>query len=134
MKKVTVNIELTKGNFVAYIDNLPGCIATGDTPEAIEASMREAVELHVELSKEAGAKVPVVFQKEYELIFKYEPKALFAQYAGIITPAAMERLTGISRKQLSHYATGLKSPRADQRKKITSGLHKLGRELSRIEL
>jgi len=33
-----------------------------------------------------------------------------------------------------HYASGLKKPRVEQRKKITEGLHKLAKELLAIEL
>ena len=43
--------------------------------------------------------------------------------------AAISRATGINQRQLSHYATGLKTPRPKQRQRIVEGLHKIGREL-----
>jgi len=43
-------------------------------------------------------------------------------------------MTGINQKQLHHYASGLKKPRQEQRKKIETALHKLGEELLAIEL
>lgn len=134
MKKIIVNVELGKGNFGAYIESAPGIVATGNTPETIEKNITEAIESHVETLKELGMKVPSIFLGKYELVFKYEPMALLSQYSGVLTPSAMERITGINRKQMSHYATGLKKPREDQKKKITTGLHKLGQELLRLEL
>jgi len=40
----------------------------------------------------------------------------------------------LNEKQLNHYASGLKKPRAAQAKKIENALHKLGGELLAIEL
>ena len=34
-------------NYSAYAPDLPGVVATGDTLEAAEAAMREAVEFHI---------------------------------------------------------------------------------------
>jgi len=40
----------------------------------------------------------------------------------------------LGKKVLSHYATGLKKPRPNQRKKIEEALHSLGNELLALEL
>jgi hypothetical protein len=55
-------------------------------------------------------------------------------YKGIFTNASLERLTGIKQKQIQHYATGLKKPRASQKIKIQNSLHQLASELMSIEL
>jgi hypothetical protein len=47
---------------------------------------------------------------------------------------AFERLTGINRKQVQHYSSGLKHPRLAQRKKIQTALHNLGTELLAVQL
>ncbi len=133
-KTIVVTVELGSKNYSAYIEDLPGCIATGSTVSELETNMREAVSEHIALCTELGEKVPAVFKGKYDLAFKYEPMALLNQYTGIFTWAAMERITGISKKQFSHYATGHKTPRPAQRKKITDGLHRLGRELLQVEL
>jgi hypothetical protein len=96
--------------------------------------MREAIEAHIELTQEYKEKVPKIFLGKYELVFKYEPSALLSQYAGIFTKAALERITGINQRQLWHYASGEKIPRAKQRERIEAGLHKLGKELLSIAL
>ena len=46
---------------------------------------------------------------------------------GVITPAALERLSGIHRKQLWNYLHGRSKPREQQ---IEKALHSLGAELT----
>ena len=45
---VRVVIEYAGENYGAYSPDLPGCVATGDTREEVEANMREAIEFHLE--------------------------------------------------------------------------------------
>lgn len=40
-------IENAGSNFSAYVPDLPGCVATGDTPADAERSIVEAIELHL---------------------------------------------------------------------------------------
>lgn len=134
MKKVIVTVEQGKKNFAAYIDSLPGCTTTGRTIEELERNMREAIEVHIELTQKYKEKVPKVFLGKYQLIFKYEPKALLYQFSTTFTKAALERITGVNQRQLWHYASGEKKPREAQKKRIELGLHKLGKELLSIEL
>lgn len=42
----------------AYLPDLPGCTAAGDTREEIEENAREAVALHVELLRSTGRTAP----------------------------------------------------------------------------
>ncbi len=35
-------------NYSAYVPDLPGVVATGDTLEEAETAMREAIEFHIE--------------------------------------------------------------------------------------
>ena len=53
-----VVIEETENGFGAYVPDLPGCIAAGDTREETEALIREAVSHHVEMLREHGDPVP----------------------------------------------------------------------------
>ena len=46
------------GTFSAYIPDLPGCIATGDTPEEVRQLITEAVKLHLESLRAHGEPVP----------------------------------------------------------------------------
>ena len=57
--KYAIVIEKAKGNFSAYVPDLPGCIATGDSIEEVEQQIREALQFHIEGVREDGAEVPV---------------------------------------------------------------------------
>jgi len=46
MVKYTIIIEKAEGNYSAYCPDLPGCIATGFTPEETIQRMKEAVKFH----------------------------------------------------------------------------------------
>jgi predicted RNase H-like HicB family nuclease len=56
--RYAVVIERAAGNYSAYVPDLPGCVATGDTVAAIEAEIREAIRFHIEGLKADGAEVP----------------------------------------------------------------------------
>jgi predicted RNase H-like HicB family nuclease len=56
--RYAVVIERADGNYSAYVPDLPGCVATGSTPEATKVEIREAIEFHLEGLRSAGLPVP----------------------------------------------------------------------------
>ncbi|HLN29396.1 MAG TPA: type II toxin-antitoxin system HicB family antitoxin [Gemmataceae bacterium] len=58
MIEYTVIYEWGKGNWSAYVPDLPGCIATGKTRKQIEKRIREAIEFHIEGLHARGEKIP----------------------------------------------------------------------------
>ena len=70
MKKTKVRyaivIEKAQSNYAAYVPDLPGCVATGQTREETEQQIREAIELHLRGMREDGLPIPeAVSQVEY---------------------------------------------------------------------
>jgi len=61
--RYAVVIEKADRNFSAYIPDLPGCIATGDTPEEVEQLILEAAQFHIEGLREDGIPVPEPMSK-----------------------------------------------------------------------
>lgn len=51
-------IEKDVSNYAAYVPDLPGCIATGDTLEETEQNIREAITFHLEGLREEGLPIP----------------------------------------------------------------------------
>jgi predicted RNase H-like HicB family nuclease len=51
-------IEKDVSNYAAYVPDLPGCIATGDTLEETEQNIREAIMFHLEGLREEGLPIP----------------------------------------------------------------------------
>lgn len=134
MEKITVTVEMGSTNYAAYLELLPGCVATGSTFEELQLNMKEAVDLHLETSREFGDDLPEPFLTDYELIFKFDARSLLQHYRGIFTNSALERLTGINQRQLQRYASGESKPRPDQTARITKALHSIGKELLVVEL
>jgi predicted RNase H-like HicB family nuclease len=56
--RYAVVIEKAAKNYSAYVPDLPGCVATGPTVEAVEAQIREAIRFHIEGLEEDGLPVP----------------------------------------------------------------------------
>jgi predicted RNase H-like HicB family nuclease len=56
--RYAVVIEKAGDNYSAYVPDLPGCVATGDTVEKIKAEIRDAIRFHIEGLKEDGLEIP----------------------------------------------------------------------------
>lgn len=56
--RYAVVIEKGKGNYSAYVPDLPGCVAVGDTIEEIEREIQEAIEFHLEGMRADGLPIP----------------------------------------------------------------------------
>lgn len=53
-----VIIEESENSYGAYVPDLPGCVAVGDTREEVLTLIQEAMVLHLELLREDGLPVP----------------------------------------------------------------------------
>ncbi len=51
-------VEEGPTSFGAYVPDLPGCIAAGESREEVSRLIREAIEFHLEGLKEEGQPVP----------------------------------------------------------------------------
>ena len=56
--RYAVVIEKADANYSAYVPDLPGCIATGETVAAVESEIREAIRFHIEGLQADGTVVP----------------------------------------------------------------------------
>ena len=58
MMEYVVILEERETSFGAYVPDLPGCVAVGETREEAMELIREAIEFHVESLRENGEPVP----------------------------------------------------------------------------
>jgi predicted RNase H-like HicB family nuclease len=58
MKRYAIVVEDAGTNMAAYVPDLPGCVATGETAAEVEDAIREAIQLHLEGLAEDGLPVP----------------------------------------------------------------------------
>ena len=56
--KYTVIIEEGDSSYGAFVPDLPGCVAAGETREEVLELIKGAIELHIEGLKEDGAVIP----------------------------------------------------------------------------
>ncbi len=58
MEYIVIIEKAEDGSFSAYVPDLPGCVACGDTLEEARALIREAVPLHVRSLRDHNEPVP----------------------------------------------------------------------------
>jgi len=56
--RYAVVIEKSETGYGAYVPDLPGCVAVGETVSETERLIREAIEFHLEGLREDGIAVP----------------------------------------------------------------------------
>lgn len=56
--RYTVIVEQGAASWGAYVPDLPGCVAAGETRDEVLRLIREAVEFHIEGLRENGEPVP----------------------------------------------------------------------------
>ena len=56
--KYAIVIEKVGQNYSAYVPDLPGCVATGDSVSEVETEISEAIRMHVDGLREDGLAVP----------------------------------------------------------------------------
>ena len=56
--KYMVVVEKSESGYGAYVPDLPGCVAAGESREEVLRLIKEAIELHIESLEESGEAVP----------------------------------------------------------------------------
>jgi predicted RNase H-like HicB family nuclease len=135
MEKVFISVSRTEKGYSASCELLPGWVVavTGDFDE-LEKEIQESVDFYVDCAKEDGETYPAVFDGAYTFEYKFDVRSLLYFYQNIFSFVALQHLTGINQKQLSHYAAGRSKPRKEQAQKIVAGLHRLAGELNRVSV
>ncbi|MDR0829721.1 MAG: CopG family transcriptional regulator [Prevotellaceae bacterium] len=134
MENLTVKIGWSGNNYSANSENpeeLNGVVlATNKTLDGVKKEFESALKFHIEGCLEDGDNLQEYIAKgDYKINYELCTSALLHSLDGILTRSAIARSTGINERQIGHYASGHRTPRPVQRKKILSGIHKIGREL-----
>ena len=53
-----VVIERGSSSYGAYVPDLPGCVAVGESQAEVEGLIRDAIEIHIEGLREHGEAIP----------------------------------------------------------------------------
>lgn len=132
MEKIKVKVDWCDKNFGAVTEDDVLCgmvIVSSRSYEGLMSELRKAVREHVESLLQDGEVLPGwLVAGEYEFDIELGIAALLRKCERFTSLAAIARASGINQQQLSHYASGLRIPRTEQRQRIVDGLHRIGRE------
>lgn len=104
-------------------------VQTAKTLEDLKKGFEEGLKFHIESCLEDGDNLAdYIVKGDYELEYYLELPALLRDAERFTTLSALSHVSGINKKQLSHYANGEKKARPDKREKIIAGLHEIGRQ------
>jgi len=135
MEKVIVNVGKTPQGYCASIDILPGWIlGTNGSFDELKKELKKSIDIYIVWAKEDAEEYPSIFNREYEFEYKFNIESLLCCYDGILSRAAISRITGINERQLGHYICGRSHPRKEQEIKIVDGFHQLGEELLSVSV
>jgi predicted RNase H-like HicB family nuclease len=123
-KKIKIIVEKTKTGFSAFSNDYP-VYTTGKTIADLINNTYEAVNLYLEDSKTQIS----VENLKFEIDFKQ-----FFQYYRVLNSKFLADKIGMNPTLLSQYVQGHKKPSETQTEKILLGIHKIGQELSEINL
>jgi predicted RNase H-like HicB family nuclease len=56
--RYAIVIERAAKNYAAYVPDLPGCVATGETRQEVQRLLREAIKVHLKGLREDGFEIP----------------------------------------------------------------------------
>ena len=134
METIQVKIGWSGKNYSCVADDkaLNGLIiVTNKTLEGLKKDFEESLQFHIEGCIRGGDKLPEWLSTgNYKIEYIFEISALLHSLDGILTCSAIARVSGINKRQIEHYATGLRMPRTVQRNRIVNAIHKISEELS----
>lgn len=132
MNKLIVNICASADSFGGFSENCEGIYAAGNSVREVKEDVLETIKI---LKEEwPKSEWPQALKEDWPIEWHYDVQSLLKYYEGVITNAALERLTGINKKQLWNYSHGVSKPRKEAKAKIENALHSLGQELLEFSL
>jgi predicted RNase H-like HicB family nuclease len=134
MKKVIINVSWDKNYGAIPANDKVVCIVTGKTLEEIKERMMFSLSRHLDSMRANGDLIPAEFVGEFELEYHLNARALLHYTDGLIPRKAIAKSANINLQQLSHYASGWRSPRPDMEQRIAEGIHRIGKQLTAISL
>jgi predicted RNase H-like HicB family nuclease len=123
-KKIIMTVEKTDTGFSAYAESHSIYTTAQSIPELINNAF-EASELYFEEDNIKLSHSDIQFEIDLQQFFQYY-KVLNAKF--------LAEKIGMNATLLSQYVQGSKKPSEKQKKKILTGIHQIGQELSSLNL
>lgn len=132
MAKIEILVDYTDNYSACPANENIACVTTGRTLDEVKRNMEEALHFHIDGMKEDGDPIPAEFEGEWELEWNLSVRAILHATEGLVPKSAIARASGVNQQLLTHYASGIKKPRAAMRAKIIGGIHQIAERLSAI--
>lgn len=71
MKVINVVLEQTKTGYSAYSDDVPGCIAVGESLSKVKENMKSAINTHIETLIEFDEELPLKFKDDKPMKYRF---------------------------------------------------------------
>jgi predicted RNase H-like HicB family nuclease len=123
-KKIKMIVEKTDTGFSAYSNGYP-IYTTGKTISDLVENAFEAAVLYFEEKGTEITRDNIKFEIDFQQFFEYYK---------VINSKFLAHKIGMNPTLLSQYVQGRKKPSEAQTKKIVTGIHQIGKELSEISL
>ena len=132
MGKIGIIVDYTDNYAACPVNEDIACIATGNSFDEIKKNMEDALHFHIEGMMEDGDPIPEEFEGDWEFDWQLTTRALLHYTEGYVTKATLAKATGINQQQLTHYASGYRTPRPAMRKRIVDGIHSIAAILAAV--
>lgn len=134
IKKIGIIVDYTNHYAACPVNEDIACVTTAKSFKELCKNMDDALHFHIEGMKEDGLEIPEEFLQEepWEYDWKLTTRALLHYTEKYVTKATIAKATGINQQQLTHYASGYRTPRPAMRKRIVDGIHSIAAILAAI--
>jgi hypothetical protein len=130
--KVNAIVEKGKDNLFSvnmdYYEFDFGLSGFGHTAQEAINDFYQCWEEAKEMCEKENKEVP-----QLEFNIKYDVTSFLDYYAGILSKAGLEEITGINQKQLWHYASGKRKPSKPTIMRIKTNLHHFAENLLQVQ-
>lgn len=130
--KIKVEVSWTGDNYCcSWEDGNDGVVlVTARSLRKLKDDFSESLRMHIAGCISDGDTFPeYLITGDYEIEYELDAAALIRNAETYTTMSAISRVSGINRKQLSHYANGVKHPRPIQLTRIKEALATIGTQL-----
>ncbi|THD67634.1 hypothetical protein E7Z59_08220 [Robertkochia marina] len=129
---LTAIVEKTGTGFSAYIKEMDGVIAVGDSLAELKNSLNESLFHHLDyLNETEGSELST---DDYTIDYHIDLQQFFDYFKVINKSAFAESYLHINKSLFRQYTKGITSLSDKKLKKISTGLHQLAHELDDISL
>ena len=132
MEKIKVEIRWCDKNYACVwgTSDFGSVVVTHKNLDELKSIFEEELEAQIEDMLADEELLPqYLADKDYTIEYTLHISALLRQASQYTSMAAISKACGINQKQLTHYASSLKEPRENQKKRILSGIQSIGREI-----